>query len=57
MTLSISFTSTLLDKDFTQLYGFLCFSKKKKRWNRRVCDLVNVLVKAVFGEKRKIVEP
>ena len=56
VSLSISFTSTFLDKAFTQLCGFLCLSKKMKPWNRRFCDLANVLVAAVFGGKGEIVE-
>ena len=52
VSVSISFTSTFLDKTFTQLCGFLCLSKKMKPWNRQFCDLANVLVAAVFGEKR-----
>lgn len=57
MSLSISFTSTFLDKDFTQLYSSLCFRKKVKLWNGRFCDLTNVLAEAIFGGKRKIMEP
>lgn len=52
VSVSISFTSTFLDKTFSQLCGFLCLSKKMKPWNRQFCDLANVLVAAVFGEKR-----
>lgn len=39
------------------LYGFLRFSKKMKHSYGRFCDLANVLVEAVFGEKGEIVEP
>ena len=58
MPLSITFISTFPDEDLTQLYGFLCFSKKMKHWNWRFCDLTNVLVEVVLGRVgRKIVEP
>lgn len=53
MLFSISFTSTFLHKAFTQLFDFLCFSKKMRLWKERFYDLASVLVEAVFAGKRE----